>query len=117
MKKILLLTALLMLISSCSTQNSVNDEKRTIRENVVVVRTDSEGSVLSTGRHAKWYKVGTPLNEGMSYEVTLEIPRQREKTEIISALIVDFHPGEFINRDVYGRYKMAYSKLKSGSVQ
>lgn len=115
MKKILLLLATSFIIASCSSQGSVNDDRRIIRQRVVAVQTEGNTSILSTGRYDNWYKVETPLVEGMMYNVTLEIPRQREETQIISAILTDFSPDGYMQRDVFSTFEMAYNQLKTVS--
>lgn len=110
MKKLLLVAFTLTLLS-CSSQHTVNDNTRTIREKVVVVKNGENFSIVSSGRYDNWYKVDSRLNEGMIYAVTMEIPRTREKTKLISAQLIDFTPGDYIQRDVFGRYIMALNQI------
>lgn len=116
MKKFILLLFAITLVG-CSTQSAVKDDTRTVREKVVVVKTGENFSIISSGRYDNWYKIDSRLNEGMTYAVTLEIPRRREKTAIITANLVDFTPGEYMQRDIFGKYIMAYNQLDSSERQ
>lgn len=117
MRKLLLLfTFTAFVFTSCNLQKTSNDitsnKMRTIKERVVVVKTDSTGSIVSAGRYDDWYHVNTRLTERMFYDVTMEIPRQREKTNIITANLLDFTPGDFVQKDIMARYEMAYHQVK-----
>ena len=115
MKNFLLYLAIPLLLISCSSQGTVSDDHRTIRERVVAVDTKGSTTILSAGKYDKWYRVETPLVEGMSYVVTLEIPRQREKNQVINAVLTDFSPDGYVQRDVFARFEMAYNQVRSGS--
>lgn len=115
MKNIIFFSALVFIISSCSGFQNVNDDNRTVHTNVVAVKSEKETTVISSGRYDQWYLVNTPLTEGMTYTVTLEIPRQRENAQLINARLIDFSPGEFLQRDVFAKYKMAFNQLSTGN--
>ena len=113
-KTVLLLLTISVFLTACSTQNSVaNDSTKTQKEKVVVVKSNTNGSILATGRYGKWYKINTRLEEGLTYDVTLEIPIQREKTTIISASLTDFTPGDYLQRDIMAKYLMAYHQINT----
>lgn len=117
MKKFLFFAVLAFLFTGCSGSQDVNvkDDNRTIRENVVAVKSLENSTIISSGRYDHWYIVNTPLTEGMTYTVTLDIPRQRENAQLISARLIDFSPGDFLQRDVFARYKMAYNQVSTGN--
>ncbi|MGB8705922.1 MAG: hypothetical protein WCD31_12920, partial [Gillisia sp.] len=104
-KLVLLLSATFMFFTACSTQHSqTNDGTRSQKEKVVVVKSSTNESILATGRYGKWYKIGTHLEDGLTYDVTLEVPIQREKTNIISARLIDYTPGDYLQRDIMAKY-------------
>lgn len=115
MKKLAFFFLLAVLTVGCSGSQTVSDDKRTIQEGVVAVKSDNNSTILSSGRYDNWYVVNTPLTEGMAYNVILEIPRQRENSQLIQAQLTDFTPGGFVQRDVFARYKMAYNQWSSGN--
>lgn len=115
MKKLAFIFVFASFMIGCSGSQNTNNENRTIREDVVAVKSDKNSTVLASGRYDNWYLVNTPLTEGMNYRVTLEIPRQRENSQIIKAQLTDFTPGAFVQRDVFARYKMAYNQWNSGN--
>lgn len=115
MKKFTFFAMLAFLFAGCSGSQNVSDDNRTIRERVVAVKSDKETTVISSGRYDQWYLVNTPLTEGMTYTVTLEIPRQRENAQLINAKLIEFSPGDFLQRDVFARYKMAFNQLSTGN--
>lgn len=68
------------------------------------VKTEGNSTVISSGRLDNWYRMNTPLNEGMIYELTIEIPGVVTDSVIIPTKVIDFTPVEFLQRDLFGRY-------------
>lgn len=91
----------------------MNDNYRTVRERVVAVKTEGNSTIISSGRLDKWYKINTFLNEGMIYEMTMEIPRVVKDPIIIPANVINFTPVDYLQRDLFGRYITKYHELKT----
>lgn len=104
---------LFFLLIGCGVNESSTEYQKTIQTKVVAVKVEGNSTVLSSGRLDKWYKIDTRLNEGMIYEVTLEIPRVVKDPVIIPASLIDMNPLDYIQRDHFGRYVNKYRELKS----
>lgn len=112
MKKSLLFLSVIIL-ASCGSQDVSQGEQRTIQERVVAVKKDGSSTFVSAGRLDQWYKVNTPLTEGMIYEMTMEIPRVIKDPIFIPAEVTFFDPVEYLQRDLFGRYITKFSELKT----
>ncbi|MFV8226213.1 hypothetical protein [Christiangramia aquimixticola] len=124
MKNFLLLAVLGLLLTACSGTGQITEENsqltdetatRRITERVVVVESNPEGTILSTGRYGDWYRVDGNLTERMYYDVTMEVPRQKSKSFIVNARLIDFTPGEFLQKDLMAKYDMAYAQIRTGT--
>ncbi len=124
MKKFLILTVLSLFIISCSsTNNTANQDTdeisdnnfRRISERVVVVKSTDEETILATGRYGNWYRVNTRLTERMYYDVNLDISRSKPENFITNARLIDFTPGEFLQKDLMAKYDMAYNQIRTGT--
>ena len=102
------------MLSGCGSQDvSEKDEQRTIQERVVAVKKEGSSTFVSSGRLDRWYKINTPLTEGMIYEMTMEIPRVVKEPIFIPAEVVFFNPVEYLQRDLFGRYITKFSELRT----
>lgn len=113
MKTSLYLLFAMFITFGCATNDSVSKDHRTIRTKAVAVKVENNSTVLSTGRLDDWYRVDTPLTEGVIYEVTLEIPRVTTEPVIVPAKLEYYNHIEFLQRDQYLRYIVKYQELKS----
>lgn len=107
------LLLLLLIMVGCGAKESVKNNKRTVQGRAVAVKVDGNSTILSSGRLDDWYRIDIPLDEGMVYEVTLEIPRVVKDPLFIPANLLDMRPLDFLQRDLYGRYITKYRELKS----
>ena len=113
MKKNIYFLFLLFLASCGSTETISSNNQRTIQKLVVAVKSEGNSTVISSGRLDNWYRVNTPLTEGMIYEMTMEVSRVVTDPVIISANVQDFSPVEFLQRDLFGRYITKYKELRA----
>lgn len=104
---------LLLLVFSCATKEGTISHQKTIQAKVVAVKVESSSTIISSGRLDAWYRIATPLIEGMIYEVTLEVPRVIKDPVIIPANLLSMEPVEYLQRDKFGRYVTKYRELKS----
>jgi hypothetical protein len=112
MKKFTLLF-LLPILFSCATKDSVESQQKTVQTKVVAVKVETNSTIISSGRLDAWYRIDTPLIEGMIYEVTIEVPRIVKDPIIIPAQLISMNPIEYLQRDKFGRYVTKYRELKS----
>lgn len=113
MKSIFYFFSILLFVSCASKDTSVNNDYRTVQERVVAVKTEGNSTIISSGRLDAWYKINTFLNEGMIYEMTMEIPRVVTDPIIIPAKVLSFTPDDYLQRDLFGRYITKYHELKT----
>lgn len=124
MKKILALTVMSLILCSCSstnktakddTEETTTSNFRRVSERVVVVKSTDKETILATGRYGDWYRVNTRLTERMYYDVNLDVPRSKPENFITDARLVDFTPGEFLQKDLMAKYDMAYNQIRTGT--
>lgn len=113
MKKLFYLFSFVILTGCASKNTTVTDNTRTVQKLVVAVKTEQNSTVISSGRLDNWYRINTPLTEGMVYEVTLEVPRVVKEPIIIPASLLNYTPVDYLQRDLFGRYITKYRELET----